>query len=126
MVANNFNVQHALTPSIVRVNAVVDVFVHAHVVRGLTVCPDGSPATNHSYMKCGVIEAGLAQQRIRLHHYPLQSLDFFMQVKHTRGDVATKRFQRVRDRRYFRARDKLYNAQVDRTLAQRSPCVETE
>ena len=64
----------------------------------------------------------MAQQLIRLHHYPLQSLDFFMQVKRTRGDVATKRFERVRDKRYFRARDKLYDQRADETLARRSEC----
>lgn len=104
-----------------RVAHVVDVFVHVHTVRGATVCPDGTPAVDHPYMKCAVSEASapalasasapasasasvpasassstgvMAQHLIRLHHYPLQSLDFFMQVWYVyicnRTNVGTK------------------------------------
>ena len=41
---------------------------------------------------------------IKLNHYPIQSLDFFKEVKMTRGDATTER--NVRDLNYFKSYDK--------------------
>lgn len=41
----------------------------------------------------------------RLHHYPIQSLDYFRRVKMTRGDVSAVDAENVRDLEYFRSMD---------------------
>jgi hypothetical protein len=52
---------------------------------------------------------------IHLNHYPLQSLEFFQKVKMTRGDVACKEYDNIRNMDYFNEYNK--NAvHVDTTL----------
>ena len=54
--------------------------------------------------------------KIRLNHYPLQSLEFYTKVKMTRGDVASQEYENVRDMKYFEE----YNKDMifkDETLA---------
>jgi hypothetical protein len=41
-----------------------------------------------------------------LNHYPIQSKEYFDKVKKTRGDVATERFDNIRDDNYFNGYDK--------------------
>lgn len=43
----------------------------------------------------------IANQLIRLNHYPIQSLEFFKKVKMTRGDVCTSTSNNIRDIHYF-------------------------
>jgi len=43
----------------------------------------------------------IANQLIRLNHYPIQSLEFFQKVKMTRGDASTSSSDNVRDMNYF-------------------------
>jgi hypothetical protein len=53
---------------------------------------------------------------IRLNHYLLQSFDFFMKVKATRGDVACASADAVRNSGYFSAADAIQNAVYDDRL----------
>ena len=43
---------------------------------------------------------------IHLNHYPIQSLNYFKQVKMTRGDVDTFKSDKIRDLNYFKEYDK--------------------
>jgi hypothetical protein len=54
--------------------------------------------------------------RIRLHHYPLQSREFFQKVKMTRGDAVTASSDSVRTWDYWNKYDG-QATKVDRTLA---------
>ena len=44
--------------------------------------------------------------RFRLNHYPIQSLEYFKEVKMKRGDVRTSDVDNIRDMNYFRSYDK--------------------
>jgi hypothetical protein len=46
-----------------------------------------------------------ANDFISLHHYPIQSLDFFQRIKMTRGDVNLLKYENIRDMNYFRRYD---------------------
>jgi len=46
-----------------------------------------------------------ANDFIRLHHYPIQSLDFFQRIKMTRGDVNLLKYESIRDMNYFKRYD---------------------
>ena len=63
-------------------------------------------------------EAGLAQLAIHLNHYPIQSREWFMRVKVTRGDVSTSAMENIRDESYFKAYDT--NEVVDEELRRKS------
>jgi len=56
----------------------------------------------------------VANQLIRLNHYPIQSLEFFTKVKMTRGAADTIAHQNVRDMNYFKRYD--FNDMNDETL----------
>ena len=45
----------------------------------------------------------IANNLIRLNHYPIQSIEFFTKVKMTRGDVVNHLVENVRDMNYFNA-----------------------
>ena len=51
----------------------------------------------------------IVNDKIRLNHYPIQSLDFFTKVKMTRGDVNSPISENVRDMRYFNKYNKNMN-----------------
>jgi len=56
----------------------------------------------------------IANQLIRLNHYPIQSLEFFQKVKMTRGDADNASSDNVRNMNYFKRYD--YNEINDETL----------
>jgi len=43
----------------------------------------------------------IVNDKIRLNHYPIQSLDFFTKVKMTRGDATSTVVDNIRDMNYF-------------------------
>ena len=51
------------------------------------------------------IEDSRLQYAIHLNHYPIQSYQWFMEVKGRRGDVSTAKADSVRGEHYFRAYD---------------------
>lgn len=55
-------------------------------------------------------------QAFHLFHYPIQSLEYFQEVKMTRGDAMSSRSDNVRDMAYFLRHDAICT-QEDRTLA---------
>jgi hypothetical protein len=60
-------------------------------------------------------EASLQLEPIRIHHYAIQSWDWFRTVKMTRGDVNAKESDTVRNAAYFKLYDR--NDLEDKTLA---------
>jgi len=61
------------------------------------------------------VRTRVANQLIRLNHYPIQSLEFFHKVKMTRGDVNSINFNNIRDMNYFNKYNK-YATFCDDTL----------
>jgi hypothetical protein len=57
----------------------------------------------HSLKDGNFVRKRVANQLIRLNHYPIQSLEFFQKVKMTRGDVLSIVFNNIRDMNYFNA-----------------------
>ena len=51
----------------------------------------------------------IVNDKIKLNHYPIQSLEFFTKVKMTRGDVHRAEMDNIRDMKYF----KNYNENID-------------
>jgi len=67
--------------------------------------------TRHGETKCNVTEAVL-----RFNHYAILSWERFKRVKMTRGDVASSKYQNIRNKHYFR--------QYDNTTGNYSSCFE--
>lgn len=85
--------QHELKKSIVRLAALRHFNVHEHTVAGETsICPEG----------------------LRLNHYAVQSREYFEHVKMARGDVASVKYEGVRDWTYFSKFD--FHEELDETL----------
>jgi len=66
-------------------------------------------------------EERFARAPLRLNHYVIQSKDFFMRVKATRGDVACLAADRVRDEAYFARADR--NEVLDDRLSKKRGCL---
>ena len=62
------------------------------------------------------IRLRIANNLIRLNHYPIQSLEFFQKVKMTRGDVSGIISENVRDMNYFNSYDSKSKETNDETL----------
>lgn len=56
----------------------------------------------------------IANQLIKLNHYPIQSMEYFTKIKMTRGDVNSSNSENYRDLNYFYKYD--YNEICDETL----------
>ena len=54
----------------------------------------------------GLTNETTENEKIRLNHYPIQSIEFFTKIKMTRGDVAHESYENVRDMQYFKDYDK--------------------
>ncbi len=66
----------------------------------------------------GSNEADLAEHVLHLNHYPIQSRDWFMKVKATRGDAAST--LNVRDTAYFETMATALQGVLDEELCQKS------
>lgn len=87
-----------------------------HLLFGKARLSDGSQANNPPFQL--VSEKSLDKFSLHLNHYQVQSLDFFVNVKSTRGDADSKFQEQLRDRAYFDKWD--LNDVVDTELADRS------
>ena len=95
--------------------------LHIHgcsLLFGSARLPDGSKTYRPPFQP--VSEEHLGRYSLHLNHYQVQSLDFFMQVKATRGDVGSAFLDRLRDRAYFEQWD--LNDMSDTELAELNSC----
>lgn len=69
---------------------------------------------NIPYVKNNRIRIRIANQLIKLNHYPLQSVEFFTKIKMTRGDCNSNDCENIRDNNYFNKYN--YNEICDETL----------
>ena len=92
------------TKTAVRGAAIESFKVHEHVLRPGYAALDVLNRPKHS-MGTFVTEQLLASSPLHLNHYPLQSRDWFMQVKATRGAIEGAVNDHIRNEAYFAAYD---------------------
>lgn len=88
--------------TIVNSNALLELSVHRHIIDKSYLVIDDllNIVKNDSYMFI-LSEDRLRNAVFRLNHYAIQSLNWFKEVKMTRGDVASSNLNSVRDMKYF-------------------------
>jgi hypothetical protein len=71
------------------------------------IIKDGSSIDIHFLLNINIpaSRVRVANKLIKLNHYPIQSLEFFKNIKMTRGAADTKDFENVRDMNYFEKYD---------------------
>lgn len=72
-----------------------------YIVRTCCCSPDGAPIHIHAPETRRRYRSIIEDHVIRLHHYPLQSVEFFTTVKIPRGDVLTSNSDEIRNLSYF-------------------------
>lgn len=96
-----------LCKSFVRTDHLTSFKIHTHVTRSVThikITSDNKRACEEDF--CNIDETALRDSHLHLNHYAIQSFDWFMRVKSTRGDVNDVSLKSVRDETYFYAFDK--------------------
>ncbi|MBI1389932.1 MAG: glycosyltransferase [bacterium] len=89
--------------------------VHSHTYAPGTVAILSDRATIDTDSFANVEESVLGRYQLRVNHYAIQSLEYFRDVKMTRGDSLYSSKDRLRDINYFRAYD--HHDVEDRTLS---------
>ena len=59
----------------------------------------------HSLININIVRKRIANNLIKLNHYPIQSLEFFKTIKMTRGAADTQNHENIRDINYFNKYD---------------------
>lgn len=117
--ANHLNAdileKYNLVKSIVRTKDVKKYAIHSHEVKYQTICSNQRKDTliennNHSKINNRILNNSC----LHLNHYAIQSLEWFTNVKMTRGDA--ENVVNVRNIQYFNAFDKSTNEIVDKEL----------
>jgi hypothetical protein len=102
----------------VRTRELVRFGIHEHSIRGGTTCDaTGSVCTVTQWGRCAVSEDVLARSYLHANHYILQSRQWFMDVKATRGAAATIINHFLRNAVYFRVYDAACNDIDDTELS---------
>jgi hypothetical protein len=100
--------------SIVRCSRTRSLEIHrVNLLWGSRVLPDGSKANADEFQP--ISERRLADSKIHLNHYAIQSVERFQRIKMQRGDVNSKDFEEARTMNYFSSYD--HNEYLDDELA---------
>ena len=113
------NDKYSLTKSIVRTKFIQKIHIHSHMtLKSVNICSD-SISNIHREDTCfaKINETILNDAFLHLNHYAIQSYDWFMKVKASRGDVSGIYSECIRDENYFRTYDSCSNDLVDDELA---------
>jgi hypothetical protein len=106
----------SLTKCIARTSCTVQYDVHFHYMNaGSSISASNSPHPHGHFSK--INEDILRASYLHLNHYAIQSYDWFMRVKATRGDAVGSSGENVRDESYFRGFDSASNDIDDTELA---------
>jgi hypothetical protein len=118
VVTDRYRTRFSINKCLVRSRALVSFGVHSHQVEaGQTSVTSNVDEThpskklswtlegNQNFAFSRIDEGILRQSALNLNHYAIQSLDWFMRVKATRGDGVYKHCDNVRDEGYFRSYD---------------------
>jgi hypothetical protein len=103
---NQYN-KFSYTKCIVRTKYLIKFKIHNHETTNQNYITTNRKTVIHNtnYM-CKISERILENSYLHLNHYAIQSRNWFMNVKKTRGDVSTNISDNVRDEKYFNDYDK--------------------
>jgi hypothetical protein len=112
------NNKYSFNKCIVRTNKLMQFDIHSHITNGgNTTTTTIDPLFHIGYAFSIINENILKHSCLHLNHYPIQSFEWFMRIKATRGDVATEHHENVRNEQYFRGFDDSSNDIYDEELA---------
>lgn len=116
------NSYRSLSKMIVRSESLTAFDVHFHRVQNEYRIIDSSGRKQKSREDpfCITSERILRKSALHLNHYAIQSLQWFLDTKSTRGAADTRESENVRDLTYFNNFDALSNVVVDDELSQKS------
>jgi hypothetical protein len=105
--------------TIVRCDAVVSLHVHSSVIKEkYREIRANNKRINFFRLRNPVLfESALSNMYLHLNHYPIQSLEWFENVKITRVDVNYQTLDKLRDLAYFKKYDEQANMIIDDELA---------
>jgi len=95
--------KYSLIKSIIRTKYLVNINVHSST----TLVNNNMTSNNVKRLKgepsdfCLIDENILKHSYLHLNHYAIQSHDWFMKIKKTRGDVDSENVDNIRDEKYF-------------------------
>jgi hypothetical protein len=103
--------KYGLMKSIIRTKYLVRFDIHYHITS------DNNNMTSNNVKRlegepvhfCIIDENILNHSYLHLNHYAIQSYDWFMKIKKTRGDVSNQDVEYIRDEKYFHDYDKSSN-----------------
>ena len=94
------------TKCIGRSNAINELHVHMYSIKPEYKSVDGNLNYTDYYDFDSMSEDKLKNYKIRCSHFPIQSYNWYTNVKAKRGDVAVKDWNNIRDDSYFNKYDK--------------------
>jgi hypothetical protein len=102
--------------SIIRTDKTLEIGVHTHNIVGTIIDSNGSIIrySSPNFDFADISEEILQNSKLHLNHYIIQSYEFFMSVKVTRGDIHFT--HNCRNENYFRERDEYGNRVEDTEL----------
>jgi len=109
-----------LCKSIVRTKHLIEFQIHTHVTRSpVWILSNNRRIRDPENNFCAINETLLQESNLHLNHYAIQSLNWFRQVKATRGDVNNESVKDIRDDDYFYAYDNACKDIVDEELSRK-------
>lgn len=98
--------KYSLTKCIVRTKYLTRFVNHKHYTTNSNwIGPDNNQLIHKSKEFYQINENILSNSFLHLNHYPIQSYDWFMRVKATRGDVNSSYYENHRGEKYFKEYD---------------------
>lgn len=107
--------------TIVRTKALRSFWIHYSFLDGewREICSDHSDIDKEEPAFQKITEQILKASTLHLNHYAIQSLNWFKEVKMTRGSVQSKKNDKIRDLKYFQDYDRDSNEVYDDSLAKK-------
>jgi hypothetical protein len=112
----NMNVN---TKCIIRSKYLNEIYIHNHYMTNTNyITSDGKTENiDKYYCSCKINEEILETSSLHLNHYAIQSFEWFMRIKATRGDNNSINSENVRNENYFYSYDNECNDIYDNELA---------
>jgi len=113
--------ERMFTKTILRTQYLVSLGIHSsHVVGAIQqITSDGQPIIEKDPCYQSISEKTLAKSALHNNHYPIQSYEWFRQIKMTRGSAAMAANDKVRTNSYYNSFDSHSNQIIDNELAEK-------
>jgi hypothetical protein len=109
--------KYSLTKSIVKAKYLIEFKVHSHVTNNIVISSDHNKDFIEENTFSKIDETILENSYLHLNHYVIQSFEWFMKIKATRGAADSKNNEHVRNESYFYVFDSVSNDIVDSELS---------